>query len=150
MFTRTIGKMVLVLVAAFGATAGSAVLATGTAGAAPATLTRAIASPSVSSASTTSSSAAVYNCSPGVCFAHVFAGAKLWFRSGGSFLLPPNDTVEITCWYTGASSSTDPYWDHVVSINDGTVHLVGHVWDGWVNFNGIEAPFLPGHPLGHC
>ncbi|MBO0691945.1 MAG: hypothetical protein J2P58_03515 [Acidimicrobiaceae bacterium] len=60
--------------------------------------------------------------------------------------MPPNDLVEISCYYSGASSRTDPYWDHVTWAN-GIGYVSGHVWDGWVNFNGLEPPQLP---LRHC
>jgi len=126
------------VIAGLGMAVGSAVMA-GTAGATPLA-----GGPAASPAAT---SAGTIDCPVhGECFAHVFSGAKLWLRSGGSINLPANDTVEVTCYYSGASSPTDPYWDHVVWEN-GIGDRVGHVWDGWVNFDGLEPPSLP---LSHC
>ncbi len=142
-------RRVAVVIAGLGMTAGSAVLAPGTAGAATPAQKPAVASPMVSTSTSSAATGNYYCPRHGECFAHVFSGAKLWLRTGGYINLPANDTVEITCYYGGASSPYDPYWDHVVWEN-GIPPRVGHVWDGWVNFNGLEPPQLPGHPLSHC
>jgi hypothetical protein len=109
----------------------------------------ALVSPVAGAAPATESSAASWYCPHhGECFAHVFSGTTLYLRSGGTRQLPPNDTVEVTCYYTGVHN-VDPYWDHVVWEN-GIGSKVGHVADYDVNFNHYEPPNLPGHPLSHC
>jgi hypothetical protein len=84
------------------------------------------------------------------CAAHVFAGAPLFYSSGAlDQILPSNDTVHVTCYYSGNPPypyKGDGYQDHVNWENI-SHPISGHVPDYYVNFDG-QTPGQVGIP--HC
>lgn len=74
----------------------------------------------------------------------------LYFRSGGSKVLPDQDQVFITCYYSGTDYHGDKYWDHIVRYLSGRfeVSKTGHLRDRWVHLPNAEYPPAAGIP--HC
>lgn len=74
----------------------------------------------------------------------------LYFRSGGSTVLPDQDQVFITCYYSGTTYLGDKYWDHITRYLEGRfeVSKTGHLRDRWVHLPNAEFPPAAGIP--HC
>jgi hypothetical protein len=74
----------------------------------------------------------------------------LYFRSGGSTVLPDQDQVFITCYYSGTNYLGDKYWDHIIRYLEGRfeVSKTGHLRDRWVHLPNAEYPPAAGIP--HC
>jgi hypothetical protein len=138
MLKRRILQLALAVITVAGSAGGLALAESGTAFAAP----QAAAQPATqaqmpAAAPQVAPAIDTYTCygTPGTtsryCYAHVYCGAILYKRTGGTIHLNCNEKVKITCWYY----SSGVYWDHVTWTADhGSV--VGHVNDDYVNFGG--------------
>lgn len=76
--------------------------------------------------------------------------APFFFRSGGEFVLNDGSSVHVTCYYSGAPFTSDPYWDHANKERfpgGGERTASGHIADHYVNLGGL-FPASAGIP--HC
>ena len=75
----------------------------------------------------------------------------LYLRSGGSTVLPDQDQVFVTCYYSGTVYFGDKYWDHIIRYfvpPHFEVSKTGHLRDRWVHLPNAESPKAAGIP--HC
>jgi hypothetical protein len=79
---------------------------------------------------------------------HTTSGGNIFYPRGGGgpYYLPPNDSVRVNCYYTGASVHGDNYQDHV-TWTQYYGGVPGHIPDYYVNLGGLVPPQLG---IPHC